>query len=934
MKEEEKCKYNINHAGDRIILYIDCFDCEYGGTAEDSYCLKKTFGILQKETVNEISYKKKDFMYTYNRCFVNLLFEIINTIKDIKWSSREQIQKIRECKIDHNDWEKFLEKFISNEFYKNPIVAYNGLILLIKQYEKKHIKERFKECDCLDSYIKLLNDIKTRFDRTKLIKNYFPEGYEKIIKPSKQPSFISSKVILDIPKNAELLDNYEVSNTKIQIYDMDNRVDKLYVINPPEIQLSSRDAELLSLAKVKMMEEHIFGIINPQNARDHFKRMGFDILLEFSKERKINLDKNEIEKLSAIFARYTAGYGLLEILFKDKKIQDIYVDSPPGAFPAYINHERYGICNTNIYMAEDDIERISSKFRSLGGRPFDDANPILDMELRDIGIRVAGIREPSTYDGIAYAFRKHREDPWTLLKFVRDGMMTAKSAALLSFLVSGQRSILVTGPRGSGKTSLLSALISEVNQNDRIVLMEDTPEVPSRCLRNAGWKIEHMRNQTPMSQTKKTEAYELSPEENLWAALRLGESVLILGEVRGPEAKVLFEAMRVGAAGNAILGTIHGSDPYDTWDRVTNDLGVPSTSFKAVNVIVSIGYSQDKESAIKQRQIINITEVRRNWVDDPLEEGFVDIMKYDEKNKDPVWIDFDSSEVIKSVAMRKQMSIGECKKNIAFRQRLIEKIVEVSHDNLDEILELEHAVNFNKEYIRLANEQLKKHENDYNRVYTNWKNWFDGYIEKLEKANADLKIVTNKGDIFDESLEKPQKNDKPINTKKEIEPIKVTEVEMPIQEESAKITTNAEISEGEVRKDTIGEVVSEGEVKPLKKEIEEEKSIEWDKYKLSILEQIITTTPLVNIAKACGINAEKTWSKIKIIDELKKSENLTPELVFDTLSKGVETPRIKKIKEELNEFMMLEKKKKEYADDLEILDVVDITEERISDDLN
>jgi len=67
---------------------------------------------------------------------------------------------------------------------------------------------------------------------------------------------------------------------------------------------------------------------------------------------------------------------------------------------------------------------------------------------------------------------------------------------------------------------------------------------------------------------------------------------------------------------------------------------------------------------------------------------------------------------------------------------------------------------------------------------------------------------------------------------------------------------------------------------------------------------------------------------------LKKSENLTPELVFDTLSKGVETPRIKKIKEELNEFMMLEKKKKEYADDLEILDVVDITEERISDDLN
>jgi flagellar protein FlaI len=446
------------------------------------------------------------------------------------------------------------------------------------------------------------------------------------------------------------------------------------------------------------------------------------------------LSERELEDLSEIFARYTAGYGLLDILFRDEHIYDVYIDSPAGETPVYVDHGRFGVCTTNIRLSEDDLERISSKFRSIGGRPFDEANPIMDMELRDMGVRVTGIREPSTFDGIAYSFRKRRENPWTLPRFVYEGMMSAKTAALLSLIVSGQRSILITGARGSGKTSLLCALIAEIKQSDRIVLMEDTPELPVDSLRVLGWKIEHLRNQPVISRNNR-ESYELSPEENLRAALRLGESVLILGEVRGLEAKALFEAMRVGAAGNAVLGTIHGSSPYDTWDRITNDLNVPSTSFKAVDVVVSLGYREDREISTRGRYLKSITEVGREWTINPQTEGgFSDMMFHDDLTGGEVY-NLEGSVVIGEISVRKSMSPNECGADLEFRERMIESLVRKSRDKgMTELLEINHVLDANRGYIKLVKEQtLDGGDVDYRKLYRDWRRWFKGYVENLRK---------------------------------------------------------------------------------------------------------------------------------------------------------------------------------------------------------
>ena len=121
---------------------------------------------------------------------------------------------------------------------------------------------------------------------------------------------------------------------------------------------------------------------------------------------------------------------------------------------------------------------------------------------------------------------------------------------------------------------------------------------------------------------------EVDPAEALRTALRLGDSALVIGEVRSKEAKVLYEAMRIGALANVVAGTIHGASPYSIFDRVVNDLGVPRTSFKATDVIVVANPVRSADGLHRWRRVTQITEVRKHWEQDPLtENGFVDLTR-------------------------------------------------------------------------------------------------------------------------------------------------------------------------------------------------------------------------------------------------------------------------------------------------------------------
>jgi type IV secretory pathway ATPase VirB11/archaellum biosynthesis ATPase len=532
------------------------------------------------------------------------------------------------------------------------------------------------------------------------------ELYHVIFRDRILPGFVTF-FVEPIENRTKALDKYEIAGAAVEIYEAKGRPNPIYHVTPTELNMSRKDLLLLNKAFFRLSKEDFElgrGDVLCQKVID-------DLAPELDAEKK--------KKLARTLKRYSFGYGIVEVLLKDPKIQDVYIDSP-GDKHVYVYHADFEECATNIILSAEELEKLATRFRMLSGRPFDESYPVLHAELKDLNVRIAGVTEPITFSGTGFVFRKHNVQPWTLQSFIANKMMSPEAAGMISFLMDNQKSMLITGPRGSGKTSLLGAVLAEVPQNFRIITIEDTPELPVEELREKGYNIQHLRVKSSLQR----ESYEVTAEEALRSALRLGESVLVLGEVRGEEAKSLFEAMRIGATGNVVMGTIHGSSPYDVWDRIVNDLKVPSTSFKATDVVISCAPLRMGEETRRHRRVTAITEVRKFWTSDPQKEGgFHSLFVYNKaRDRLETAKDLRRSQLLQDIAKKKGMSMTDVLKSIQTRAKIKKLIVDAGKKN-PALLGLEFASKSVNKYLELVRNQGGRRKLNYNKLLSEFKKW-------------------------------------------------------------------------------------------------------------------------------------------------------------------------------------------------------------------
>jgi hypothetical protein len=275
----------------------------------------------------------------------------------------------------------------------------------------------------------------------------------------------------------------------------------------------------------------------------------------------------------------------------------------------------------------------------------------------------------------------------------------------------------------------------EIMRKYRIVTIEDTLEMPVDYLRSLGYNIQHMKVRSALT----SGGVEVSADEGIRTSLRLGDSSLIVGEVRSQEAKALYEAMRVGALANVVAGTIHGASPYGVYDRVVNDLGVPKTSFKATDIIVVANPIRSPDGLRSYKRVLQIAEVRKHWHDDPEKEGgFVDLMSYDSKTDTlvptPDLLNGES-EVLKSIASHVKEWAGDWDalwENIALRGRIRERLLQVSHDTgMRELLEAEFIVRSNDTFHLLSDQITEEIGSlDTKRLYSYWDSWLQREVTR------------------------------------------------------------------------------------------------------------------------------------------------------------------------------------------------------------
>jgi pilus assembly protein CpaF len=324
-----------------------------------------------------------------------------------------------------------------------------------------------------------------------------------------------------------------------------------------------------------------------------------DVVAELCDEENALLNHQERERLIAEVLDETFGLGPLEVLLADPTITDILVNGP---HQIYIERRgRLEITNVN-FKDNTHLLHIIDKIVSKVGRRCDEVSPMVEARLQD-GSRVNAIIPPLALDGPALSIRRFGTDPVRIKDLLAFKSIAQEMIDFLAACVKSKLNVMIVGGTGSGKTTLLNNLSSFIPTSERIVTIEDAAEL---ILQQP--HIVRLETRPPNIEGKG----QVTQRELLRNCLRMRPDRIIVGEVRGPEALDMLQAMNTGHEGS--MTTIHANSTRDALSRLETMVSMagfelPVTTIRqqfaaAVNVIV-------QASRLKggRRRVMSISEV-------------------------------------------------------------------------------------------------------------------------------------------------------------------------------------------------------------------------------------------------------------------------------------------------------------------------------------
>jgi len=339
-------------------------------------------------------------------------------------------------------------------------------------------------------------------------------------------------------------------------------MDKMLEIAPNE-KTPENDEEL-----EKFIDVLIDKVVKIVPKKEHLEKKRILFKLGFE---KVRLTRDEVYKFRYLIKRDVIGVGPLEPLIRDPYIEDIHVIGPKNV---HIVHKIFDMLPTNIdfkddlYMAEF-LKNLSERI----GRPVSERNPIVDGALPD-GSRINIIYSPDvSLKGSSFTIRKFTAIPISITQLINWGTLSAEIASYLWLCLEYGMSVWVSGETASGKTTTLNAIIPFIKPQSKIYTAEDTPEV----------KVPHSVWQQLCTRERGTEG-KVDLFDLLKAALRSRPNYIIVGEVRGREGAVAFQAMQTG---HPVLSTFHAGSVKKLIQRLTGEpINVPITFIDNLNVVL------------------------------------------------------------------------------------------------------------------------------------------------------------------------------------------------------------------------------------------------------------------------------------------------------------------------------------------------------------
>ena len=337
------------------------------------------------------------------------------------------------------------------------------------------------------------------------------------------------------------------------------------------------------------------GQLNRDAARDEIR----DIVNEIITLKDVAMSIAEQEELLEDICNDVLGYGPLEPLLARDDIADIMVN---GATTCFIEvggkMQKTGVRFRDNAQLLNICQRIVSQI----GRRVDEASPICDARLPD-GSRVNVIVPPLAIDGPCLTIRKFKKDRLKLTDLVKFGSITPEGATILEIIGRVRCNVLISGGTGSGKTTLLNCLTGYIDHDERVITCEDAAELQLQQPH-----VVRLETRPPNLEGEGA----ITMRDLVKNCLRMRPERIIVGEVRGPEAFDLLQAMNTGHDGS--MGTLHSNSPREALSRLESMItmggfSLPSKTIKemvvgSIDVVVQAARLRDGS-----RRITHITEV-------------------------------------------------------------------------------------------------------------------------------------------------------------------------------------------------------------------------------------------------------------------------------------------------------------------------------------
>jgi len=314
------------------------------------------------------------------------------------------------------------------------------------------------------------------------------------------------------------------------------------------------------------------------------------------KKDKIALTPIQYRSLRYLLKRKLEGMGLLEPLICDPNIEDI---SCAGLGNIFVEHKIFGGLRSTIgFETHDNLDKFVIELAEGIKHPVTFREPVVDATLPD-GSRINIVYGTDVSKrGSNFTIRKFSDTPISIIELIQFNALNYEMAAYLSLILQEQMNAWVSGETASGKTTVLNALTTFISPEAKIVSIEDTPEVQ---VPHHNW----IRGVTRGS-AKNSESSEVSMFDLLKAALRQRPNLIIIGEIRGEEGAIAFQAMQTG---HACMSTFHAASVSKLIQRVTgNPINVPKTYVDNLNVVIICQMVRLANGALARR-ITSINEI-------------------------------------------------------------------------------------------------------------------------------------------------------------------------------------------------------------------------------------------------------------------------------------------------------------------------------------